>query len=121
MLLDQEISQPQFNGGGDRSSTGSDRPRIVRRQRLPSGRAVTGALLVVLAALGAFVAATSGDDDQGVEYLVAARDLTIGERLSASDLEWHRLSLTEPVARQAFTDSDTLLDAVLLSAVEPES
>jgi pilus assembly protein CpaB len=71
-----------------RASEPSDAPRRVeRRVGLPSGRAVVGGLLMALAAVGTFLAYADATADDTIEVLVAARDLTPGETIRASDVE----------------------------------
>jgi Flp pilus assembly protein CpaB len=77
---------------------------LVPRRRLPSGRAVVGALLVALAALGAFVAARGADRGSSQTYVVVAHDVVAGTKLEASDLRTETMDLSDTVARRAFTD-----------------
>ena len=57
------------------------------RRPLPGGRAVVGALLVVLAAVGTFVAYLEGTGPPETRFLVAEADLRPGQVLTADDVE----------------------------------
>lgn len=61
--------------------------RVVRRRRaLPGTRAVVGALLIVVAAVGVFAAYLSATAAPTTGYLVAARDIAEGDVVTAADL-----------------------------------
>lgn len=57
-----------------------------RRVRLPSGRALIGALLVVAAAAGVLMSHRSATQPAPHRYLVPARDLPAGRSISTDDL-----------------------------------
>lgn len=57
-----------------------------RRVRVPSGRAVIGALLVVAAAAGVLMSHRSASQPTLHRYLVPSRDLPAGHLISADDL-----------------------------------
>ena len=65
---------------------------ITPRRSLPSGRAVVGALLVTVAAVGSFVVATAGESTPDVSYLVAARPIDAGESVTVADFDINRSS-----------------------------
>ena len=91
-------------------------PRMLaRRTGLPTGRAVFGALLVIVAAVGTFALATGRDDGPHTRYAVLVREVSPGARLKSSDLELRTMVLDEGVRARAFTDIDSLVGAVALT------
>jgi hypothetical protein len=91
-------------------------PRVVRRrQGLPTGRAVVGGLLVALAAVGTFAAATTGGDGRE-PVVVAARALAPGEVVGPGDLTTARFAL--PDGTEAFSDPASLVGAVLVGPLD---
>lgn len=99
-----------------RPTTGARPPARARpRTSLPSGRAVVGGLLVTVAALGTFVAATGGDSGPSGRYVVAARPVDPGERLDPGDLTVVAGELPADVAGTTFATPDALHGAVVLS------
>ena len=80
---------------------------------LPNGRAVLGGLLVSLAALGSYVLARGGDDDQLAPYVVAGRDLAPGAALTEADLRLVSLDLPPDQARGTFPTLAALTGAVM--------
>ena len=91
-------------------------PTVRRRRGLPNGRAVVGGLLVAVAAVGVFSAYTSSTAGPTTRYVVAARDLSPGERIDAAALELVALELPEQQRRRSFEDPAPLVDATV---VEP--
>jgi Flp pilus assembly protein CpaB len=90
----------------------ADTGRVIRRRRpLPGGRAVVGAFLVTVAAVGIFVAYA---DATGTSYVVAARDVGIGARLTAADFALVPLDLPPEQRARAFDDVSVLEGATLL-------
>lgn len=93
-------------------------PALVRRRRpLPGGRAVVGGLLVAAAAVGVFAAyadATAGPRDR---YVVAARDLAPGARLTGADLALRPIDLPAPLSGRAFRDEGSLVGAMVVGPV----
>ena len=82
---------------------------IVSRRSLPNGRALVGALLVTVAAVGAFVLSTRGDSGPGTEYLVLLRDIDAGGLVNAADVAYEPMTLSPELADIAFssTSADT--------------
>lgn len=76
--------------------------RIRPRRGLPGGRAVTGGLLVALAAVGVFAAIARSNQPPSTRYVVAGRDLAVGETIQRSDLRSVALSLPADQADRAF-------------------
>lgn len=92
--------------------------RIERRRSLPGGRAVVGGLLVGLAAVGTFAAWQAADGEPTTQYLLAARDVGIGERLTPDDLVLATMELGDATAAGAFDEAAAAL-AVGQLAVAP--
>lgn len=98
------------------SEAGAPR-RIIPHRRLPNGRAITGGLLVSVAALGAYAAAaTPSSSSSG--YVVAARDLAPGDVVSADDLAIAGADLSPDIASGAFLETDDVVGAVVLGPVD---
>ena len=88
--------------------------RVIAPMRgLPNGRAVLGGLLVSLAALGSYLVAQGGGDDQLASYVVAGRDLAPGAALSQADLQLVSLDLPPDQARGTFATVASLTGAVM--------
>jgi hypothetical protein len=82
---------------------------------------VVGGLLVVLAALGTFVAATGDDEGPTGRYVVATHTIGPGARLSAADLEVVAGELPPDVAATTFASSEELDGAVALAPLDAGS
>jgi hypothetical protein len=95
---------------------GEDR-RIERRRGLPGSRAVVGALLMALAALGVFVAHGAASEGPSGAFVVAGTDLRPGHRIEQADLVQLPLDLPPQVAAQAFADPSILLGRVVVGPV----
>ncbi len=91
--------------------------RIDRRPGLPGGRALVGALLVVVAAVGVFVAYTDATGDPSTSYVVAATDLRVGDAIAAEDLELTSIDLPASVSARAFVSADELTGRVVVAPV----
>lgn len=87
---------------------------IAPRRSLPSGRALVGAFLVTVAALGTFVLATSGDDGPTTEFLVTTRDIAAGDTLTAADVRFEAMTLSDDLASRALNTTDGLDGATAL-------
>ena len=99
-------------------STAEPGRRIMRPKRLPTGRAMLGAVLVTLAVLGIFVASGSGDQGPSTRYAVATGPIEPGATITAADVTFVALGLTEAVAGTVFTDAEALSGAVAIDAIE---
>lgn len=73
-----------------------------RRPALPNGRAVVGGLLVAAAAVGTFAVWSRADDAPSTRFVVATRDLPVGEVLDDGDLELVALDAPAGIAGRAF-------------------
>ena len=87
---------------------------ISPRRALPSGRALVGAFLVTIAALGAFVVATGGDDGPTTSFLVTNRDLRAGDTIGQDDVRFEPMTLSTDLAGRALNSTDGLDGAVVL-------
>lgn len=102
------------NGNRHGASGGGPRP-LRRRSSLPNSRAVVGGFLVALSALLIFAAYTGATGDHHTRFVVAARDLTPGRRLTGADLTTAPMTLSPQLARAgAFTDPRRLVGATLV-------
>lgn len=100
------MTDPETDGGDAAGPVGTERS-IVSRRSLPNGRAVVGALLVTVAAVGAFVFASGGDNGPNTEYLVLLRDIEAGDPISAADLASEPMILSTQLADIAFDAAST--------------
>ena len=106
-----------------------DTGRTIRpRRTLPGGRAVTGAFLVVVAAVGTFGAYLSATAAPDTAYLVASRNLEIGHVITEQDLVGSdagfravSIDLPDEQAARALTsdavDAEWLLGQVVVAPV----
>ncbi|MPY94373.1 MAG: hypothetical protein GEV08_15325 [Acidimicrobiia bacterium] len=117
-MLSKEAGRKASRGDGPAAgaagtSTAPAPPRVIAHRRgLPSGRAVAGGLLIALAALGAYVAATGGDGGPSTTYVVASHDLAPGQELSAQDVELVAIDLPPAQARGTYRSVAALESAV---------
>ena len=87
---------------------------ISRRRALPSSRAVLGALLITLAAVGAFAISQRGDGEASTRYVVVTKAIVPGARIDAGSLATRAMELDEDVAAQAFRDVQQVVGSVAL-------
>lgn len=92
-------------------------PALRPRRRRFNGRAALGGLLVTLAALGTYVAATTDGDAGTVGAVVASRDLPPGTRLAAADLALSEVRLGPATARRVYADPHLVVGAVTLAPI----
>lgn len=93
--------------GPDAAGPSAAKRAIVSRRSLPNGRALVGALLVTVAAVGAFVFANGGDSGPHTEFLVLLRDIDAGDSISAADVAFEPMILSPELARIAFESVGT--------------
>lgn len=111
-------AMPPSGPAGDAPAGGHDPIRLITRRRsLPSGRAVAGGLLVAVAALGAYLTATSGGGQPTTRYVVAREAIAPGQALSEADVELVALDLPPAQARGALRDAAAVDAAVALGPV----
>ncbi|MGH8907673.1 MAG: hypothetical protein ACRD0K_14415 [Egibacteraceae bacterium] len=79
---------------------------LQRRKGLPSGRAVVGGLLVIVAAVGVFAAYTEATALPDTAWWVARRPIPIGQRIDpGADLKPVAIALPEQVGKRVFSSS----------------
>ena len=94
----------------------SDRKRLVPRARpRPNGRALVGALLVTLAAVGAFAIAADHHAPPQHAVVVAGRALAPGERLAPADLDVRLVSMPDEFDQRTFSDPAQIAGAAMLA------
>lgn len=87
--------------------------RTIRRTRgLPSSRAAVGGLLVAVAAIGTWVAASGQTGDDLDRYVVARHSIAPGVELREADLALVEVDLPERLRSSAFTDPTELVGSV---------
>jgi len=96
--------------------TETNQPVLRSRRALPSGRAVLGALLITLAALGVLFATRLSDDSTFQNVVVATRDLAPGHLIEADDVTVRRVRLDEQATFVA-TDLNQVIGSVTLGPV----
>jgi hypothetical protein len=101
------------------SANGRAQPehRIDRRTGLPGSRAVVGALLMALAAVGVYLAHAEASRAPTSSYVVAAIEVRPGATLTAADLELAVLDLPARVAARAFRSTEELVGRVALGPI----
>lgn len=109
-----EENQISSNAAEPSEITVGPRHAIVARRSLPSGRALGGALLVTLAALGSFLLATSGDDGPSTSYLVLDRSVALGETLSPGAVRFEPMELSDQLAADSLTSTEGIDGATAL-------
>ena len=96
------------------------RSRTIRQHRaLPSSRAVVGALMITLAAVGAFAIGQRGEGEPATRYVVVAAALAPGARIDASHVAMRAMDLDAGVAAQAFGHVNLVVGAVALAPMNP--
>ncbi len=89
-----------------------------RRRSLPGSRAVVGGFLVAAAAVGIFAAYTNAATDHRLDYVIAQRPLTVGQRVKPEDLATAPMELPSNLSDQfAYRDPSRLIGAVVTSPV----
>jgi len=95
-------------------ASAGNRLAFATRRGLPTGRAVVGALLMTIAAVGSFSIATGADRGPDTEYLVLVDDIEPGDRVGADDVEFAPMILASDVAANALTSTVGLEGATAL-------
>ena len=98
-------------------------PRVVsRRRRLPRSRAVVGALVITASAVTCFAGYTGAHRAPHQLYVVAARPLRPGVRITGADLALVPLNVPDPgVRRSVFGSMDGLVGASVVAPVDSGS
>ena len=104
--------------GSERTPTASPAMRaITTRRSLPSGRAVVGALLVTISALGLYAANRAAAEPPETTWLVARRDIPSGHRITAADLGRARMQLIGETEAVSFSDPGDVIGHLSISPV----
>lgn len=107
-------TMPKFGANGaSREGAGAEPEQLVIRPRrgLPGSRSVVGGLLVAAAGLLTWWAAVGDGDPPPQKYLVAARPIGPGERITEEHLAFMPVDLGPDLRRSAFSSPDSLVDA----------
>jgi len=88
------------------------------RRGLPTNRAVVGGLLVAVALIATWWAASGAGHGPTTRYVVAARTLGPGQRLRAEDLRLEAVDLPAGLRSHALTETTGLDDVVVTGPVE---
>ena len=88
---------------------------ITPRRALPSSRAVVGALLITVAAVGAFALGQRGSGATATRYVVITKAIAAGSRIDESTVAIRAMDLDADVAGQAFRDIKLVVGAVALA------
>ena len=108
------MTDPRDDGEPPPNSPGPARRSFLARRGLPTGRALVGALLVTLAAVGSFAIATAGDDGPTTEYLVMINDVDAGDQIRFADVSLAAKDLAPEVAANALRSTNGLEGATAL-------
>ena len=103
-------------GNGSPAEAGG--ARVGRRRALPNSRAVVGALLITASVFGVFWSWSASTRPPTTPYVVAARDLVVGDTIEAADLRVITAELPDTFARTlAFGDIDAVVGAVVVGPI----
>lgn len=97
------------------SHTGGPARSVRRRRGLPGSRAVVGALLVAVAAVGMFAASSRSSERPGHSYAVTSHAMAVGARIQDADLEFVAMDLRPGLRANAFESRQVLLGATLVA------
>ena len=89
--------------------------KIGPRRSLPSSRAVVGALLITVAAVGAFAMGQRESGPPATRYVVVTKAIAPGSRIDESTVATRAMDLDADVASQAFRDVNLVVGAVALA------
>jgi Flp pilus assembly protein CpaB len=110
--------EPDPGPGGPGPTPASSRRRLAGARPRHSGRALAGGLLVAVAMLVTFAAATHHDQGPGQSVVVARHRVPLGTRLAATDLATERVQVPDAVAAGAFGSSDQVAGQVTLGPLD---
>ncbi len=96
---------------------GSETRPVRRRRSLPGGRAVVGAFLVTLAAVGIFTAYLRSSAVPTTTYVVATRDLLPGDVLTSRDITTVPIDLPEAQAQRTTNNPAAMVDRIVLAPI----
>ena len=109
------MANPQGDGAGVPHPGSQTARRIVPRRGLPTGRALVGALLVTVAAVGAFSVAAAGDNGPDTAYLILVNDVEAGDSIELSDVELAPMTLPAAASGSALRSTVGLEGATALN------
>lgn len=113
---------PRLDGPSGSHSDHGTSLSIGRRVRasagLPSGRAMLGALLVSISALGVVAAYRSANVDQRRDVLIIGRDVEPGATLTENDLAFAKMDLVSATDERSFADPGAVVGATALVAMK---
>ena len=102
--------------GAPSSRSSTSRSRTIRPHRaLPSSRAVVGALMITLAAVGAFAISRQSEGAPTTHYVVLTSAVAPGARIKANDVATRAMDLDVEVAGQTFGNVEQVIGAVALA------
>lgn len=114
------LTEEHADGPGPLGPRGGSRRTVARRASLPSGRVVTGALLIAAAAVVTFGAwLTTTHHGAGHREVVAGRPLAAGTTLTPDDLTQTTMRLPPATEGHAFTSAAPLLGRTLAAPLAP--
>ncbi|CAM8634298.1 pilus_cpaB, Flp pilus assembly protein CpaB [Acidimicrobiia bacterium] len=115
--IDMHTTTPQDGTIPTTTETGGAiRTRLVPRVRpRPNGRSLAGALLVTLAAVGAFWVAGADSAPPTQSVLVARRPLSPGEQLTSSDLEIRKVTILDGFDTHTYSDPAQVIGGAMLA------
>jgi len=92
---------------------------ISPRKALPNSRALVGALLISIAAVGAYSAATGGSSGPTTEFLVMNTTVSAGQPVGLNGVSFEAMDIPPDVARSAINSTDGLEGAIALRDLRP--
>ena len=92
---------------------------ISPRRSLPNSRALVGALLISIAAVGAYAAATGGSSGPTDEYLVVTESITAGQPVHLTGVAFEPMDLPVDVSESAVNSVEGLDGAIALRDLRP--
>jgi hypothetical protein len=107
----------QGNGVDAPAPAGVTRRVVGRQMGLPGARAIVGGLLVAIAGVCTFVAWQQASGAADTSYAVAARPILPGQSLTADDVRFEPLDLTDGLAAAAFSDASAIEGRVALGPI----
>jgi hypothetical protein len=88
--------------------------RLTTARRLPTTRAVAGALLITLAAAGAIAVGNRGAGTPTTSYVVLIKPVAPGSTITQDMVAVRAMTLPDEIAAQAYTDRTSVVGAVAL-------
>lgn len=92
---------------------------LVAQRGLPGSRAVLGGLLVTVAGLGTWWAATGAGTASSRSFVVAKHLIAPGDRLKSQDLQLASAELSPSLRKQSFAEVADLVGQVALGPIGP--